>query len=241
VGFIKVTVDSRDAIAFLTAATKQVKFATARALTKTAQAVKAAERAEMQKVFASAVPYTLNSLYIKSASRDDLVAEVGIKTQGKTSAIDWLLPEIEGGPRTHGIEVFLKPLGLPPTGAFAVPGSAAPLSGNGKLNVSALKRIVSQLQSQPQGAAGFRSIQRKKGRGRGSKKAQYFYLDKPQFGLPAGIFGVKGREVQPIIVFVKQPSYRAKYDFYGVATKTAQQAFAPAFHAALADALATAR
>jgi hypothetical protein len=191
----------------------------------------------MQRVFKSAVPYTLNSLYIKSASRSDLISEVGIKTGGRSSAVDWLIVEIEGGPRTTGIEVFLRQ--FIPSGAYAVPGSAAPMSGNGKLNVNALQRIVSQLQAQPQGAEGLRSIQRKKGRG--STKAQYFYLDKPQYGLPAGIFGVKGREVLPIILFVKQPSYRAKYDFYGVATKTAEQVFGGLFHTALTDALASAR
>lgn len=235
---IRVRVNIDDALNTLTVAQKQVDFAHAVALTKTGQAVKAAEREEMQRVFTSAVPFTLNSLYVKSATRSNLVATVGIKDQGGTSAVDWLLPEIEGGKRTHGIEVFLKPIGLPPSGLYAVPGSAAPMSGNKKINVNALKKIIGSLQSQPQGAAGFASIKRK---GRSSKKAQYFYLDKPMFGLPAGIFGVKGREVLPIILFVKQPSYKAKYDFYGVATTTAERVFPQAFKAALAAALATAR
>lgn len=236
---IQCKVDASDALAMLTAAVKQVDFATAVALSRTALAVKAAERAEMQRVFVSAVSFTLNSLYVKTASKSNLIATVGIKDQGGKSAVDWLLPEIEGGHRTHGIEVFLKPIGLPPNGLFAVPGSAAPMSG-GKININQLKKIVGILQSQPQGAAGFVSIKRK-GRGRSSRKAQYFYLDHAAFGLPAGIFGVKGREVLPIIIFVKQPSYRAKYDFYGVATTTAERVFPQLFKTALADALASAR
>jgi hypothetical protein len=239
---IKVKIDISDAINLLTAAQKQVDYATAAALTKTAQAVKAAEREEMQRVFTSAVPFTLNSLYVKSATRSNLVATVGVKDQGGTSAADWLLPEIEGGRRPRGIEVFLKPIGLPPTGMYAVPGSAAPMSGNKKININALKKIVGQLRSQPQGAAGFTSIKRASTKtGRSSRKAQYFFLDKPMFGLPAGIFGVKGRAIQPIILFVKQPSYRRKFDFYGVATTTAERVFPQAFKAALAAALATAR
>ena len=233
---IKVTADASDALKALTAAAKQVAFATAVALTKTAQAVKTAQRAEMQKVFKSPVPFTLNSLYVKSATKTEPVAYVGVKNQGR-SAINWLLPEIEGGARTHGIEVFLKPLNLPPTGMFALPGKSAPMSGS-HLNVNALKRIVSQLQAQPAGAAGFAAIKRKKGRG--SKKAQYFYLDKRAFGLPPGIFGLQGRQVLPIIVFTSQPSYRAKFDFYGVATTTAESVFPQRFREALASALASA-
>jgi hypothetical protein len=236
--FIKVKIDTSDALNALTAAAKQVEYATAVALTKTAQAVKAGERAEMQRVFVSAVPFTLNSLYVKSATRTDLVATVGIKDQGR-SAINWLSTEIKGGARPSGIEVFLKPIGLPPSGMYAVPGKEAPMTSNKKLNVSALRKIVSQLQAQPQGLQGMTAIKRKQGRG--STKAQYFALPKPMLGLPAGIFGLKGREVLPIVLFVKRPSYRAKYDFYGVANRIAQEKFPALFHKALADALSSAR
>lgn len=235
---ISVKADISGALAKLTAAaSNQVPFATALALTKTAQLVKADLRQEMQNVFKSAVSFTLNSLYIKSATKSNLVSIVGVKSTGRTSAATWLRPEIEGGPRFSGIEAFLRPAGLPPPGLYAVPGSGAPLSSGGKINISALQRIVAQLTKITGGAQGFAALKRK----RTGTRAQYFYLRSPQFGLPAGIFGLKGRQVSPIILFVRQPQYRKRFDFYGVGQSSARRRFPEQFEAAMQTAIKTAR
>ncbi|MGH6742655.1 MAG: hypothetical protein ACREDY_27095, partial [Bradyrhizobium sp.] len=133
--------------------------------------------------------------------------------------------------------IFLRPVGLPPHDLYAVPGSAAPLTGQGKVSIPALKRIVGQLSAVPAGAGGFGAIRNR----RTGRKLQYFYLTEPRFGLPAGIFGLRGREVLPIIIFVRRPAYRKRFDFYGVAERSARRNFPEQFHIALANALATAR
>lgn len=234
---IKVNADiSRASRLFDNLREDQLPFATALALTKTAQKVQADVRKEMQHVFLSAVPYTLNSLYVLAATKSSQVSVVGVKNK-RGGAIEWLLPEIEGGPRPSGIEVFLKPANLPPPGMYAVPGLYAPISSNGKTDVNALRRIVSQLSAVPTGVAGLRAL-----RSRGqSRKAAYFALLQPDFGLKPGIYGVRGREIQPIIIFVKRPMYRRRLDFYGVAQRSAERYFADEFDAAAQRAIATAR
>jgi hypothetical protein len=237
VTIVKVTMDISGALAKLEAAAKQGDYATAVALTKTAKIVQADLRSEMQRVFTSAVPFTLNSLYVKSASKSDQTATVGVKTQGRTSASNWLLPEIVGGLRHGGIEVFLKPIGLPPPGMFATPAGAAPLTGAGKLNVNAIKRIVTQLAGQPQGANALQVLKRR----RTGSKIAYFALPRAVGSLHAGIYGRRGHEILPILYFVKQPSYRKKFNFYEVGTASAQRNFPIQFRLAMANALRTAR
>ncbi len=94
---ITVKIDASGAFAKLEAAAKQVAYAQAVALTRTAQIVKTDLRAEMQKVFSSATNFTLSSLYVKAATQSDPVAIVGVRAGGRSSAANWLLPEIEGG------------------------------------------------------------------------------------------------------------------------------------------------
>ncbi len=57
----------------------QLPFATAKALTLTGQKVKAGITSAMQRSFSNPTPYTLNSVYLKPATKTNLVAEVELK------------------------------------------------------------------------------------------------------------------------------------------------------------------
>src|SRR6185369_12985592 len=77
---IKVDIKGLDAVrARVAGLGKQVRFAAAVALTKTAKAVEVAEKHEMSDVFDRPTPNTINSTYVKPATRQTLTAEVGIK------------------------------------------------------------------------------------------------------------------------------------------------------------------
>jgi hypothetical protein len=233
---VHVSMDTKGAMAKLGAALKQGDYATAVALTKTAKIAQADLRTEMQRSFVSAVPFTLNSLYVKGATKTNQVATIGFKTGGRSNAQTWLQPEIEGGVRHGGIEVFLKPIGLPPPGLYAVPGSAANKTGSGKLSIPVLKRIVTQLAGQPQGVVGMQTARKRRG-----SKVEYFALSTSVGRLKAGIYGKRGRETLPIILFVRQPSYHKKFNFYEVGMASAQRNFPGQFREAMAAALRTAR
>jgi hypothetical protein len=242
---IRITLNIDDALfrAKLEIPKKQWPFATALALTKTAQAVKTDLSKEMGKAFENPTTYTLNSLKVERAEKATLVATVGVRggDQGK-GAVRWLAPEIAGGGRSHAIEAMLEPLGLPPAGMYAVPGNAAKTTGSGKLDINWFRSLVSDITSQ--GISEARGIVTKRTKGTGKKRQgalQYVVLMTKWGKLLPGIYGRRGRGIFPFILFVRPPKYRAKYDFYGVATRTANARFPDEFKAAIAKALATAR
>jgi len=99
---IKVTLEGAKRVTEeLAKAEKQVKFAAAVALTRTAQIAKREVEAEMPKVFDRPTRWSLNSLRLIPAKKDRLVARVEMKNEADKSApaTKWLSPEIEGGPR----------------------------------------------------------------------------------------------------------------------------------------------
>jgi hypothetical protein len=231
VTIVGVNVDTGKAQRFLDELGKQLPFATALALTKTAAIVKDDLVSNMESTFGSAVAFTLKGIYTKRATKQNLTASVGTKAQQSM----WLVPEIRGGTRPGGIEVFLRPLNMPPPGYYALPASGAPLTGNAKISIPKLRQIVSIILASGQSTV---SAVRSK---RQSKKVQYFALAQKMGGLQPGIWGRRGRAVFPIIIFVRKPRYRKKFDFYGVGTASAEAAFPNQFNMAAAAAVATAR
>ena len=97
----------------------QLPFALALALTRTVEQVKLEERQEMRRVFRNPIPYTLNSLYIKPATKSRLEARCWVKNDaGKgTPATKYLLPEVYGGARNvKRFEALMSPRWLGPSG-----------------------------------------------------------------------------------------------------------------------------
>src|SRR2546425_1644501 len=79
----------------------RIPYATAQAINETAKAVVADEYHEMVDVFDRPTPYTLNSLYRLTATKDNLRAIVALKDNpsGGTPADKYLNPQIHGGSR----------------------------------------------------------------------------------------------------------------------------------------------
>ena len=109
--------------------TRQLPFATAKALTLTAKAASEAGRKEIPQVFKSPTPYTQNSIAFTPATKQALTAKVFVKdrvSKGGTPPARYLLPEVRGGDRNlKRFEKTLRDTRVLPTGLFAVPGSAA--------------------------------------------------------------------------------------------------------------------
>src|SRR5579859_7336959 len=76
-------------------------YATATALTRTAQRCQSAIKGEMARVFDRPTSFTLNSAYIQYATKFKQRATVGIKDQSYKGVppIVWLSPQVYGGPR----------------------------------------------------------------------------------------------------------------------------------------------
>lgn len=225
---------------------KQARYAAAVALTRSAQDAQAGLRAEMRSVFDRPVPFTLNSLYLKRATRDDLEARVWLKDDFGTRD-HYLLPQVYGGTRgTKSMERALQAHGLMERHTFAVPAAGARLDGNGNVLRSQITQVLSQLRVQMTG--GFQS------RATGSKRSnrtirkqgvEYFALPNARGKLSPGIYmRVKfaaGSAVRPVFLFVDTVRYRARFKFFGVGQAIGLKAFPGHFERELAKALRTAR
>jgi len=213
---------------------KQARYAAAVALTKTAQEIRSAIPAELDKVFDRPTTFTKQGTYLKAARRDELVAEVGFRPiQSK-----YLKLQAEGGiymPREGGIRlpgnIQLNAFGNIPRGTIAKLKAAA---DNGQLSAALAKRLNVQ-----------------GNRRKGAKPLQLF------FGVPRGdawqnaplgiwrrVPGVDGGpgKLIPVILFEDTPAkYSKRLDLGQMARPIVAQRFQANFARALADAMRTAR
>jgi hypothetical protein len=233
---ISVKVENLEAVkASITGRVKQVRFATAKALTDTAAAVKAAIPAAMAQQLDRPTEFTKRGVYLKAARREDLRAEVGF--QGIQAG--YLQYQVFGGDRRPTRKALRLPTNIP-------------LDASGNLPPRTIARLI---QAAQQGKFG-KGVQRRLGldaagkpgerRKRNAAAGPSLFYGKPR-GLkwPVGIYRrVPGRpgKLIPIIVFPAQRAkYKKRFDFYGLADRTVQAEWPRKIEAALQYALATAR
>lgn len=232
---------------------KQATFAAAVALTKTAQDVRKDLRREMQRAFDRPTTYTLNSLFIKPATKARLQAIVWVKDSDRPT--HYLLPQIEGGRRSQKrFEELLRRRGIMGSSERAVPGAGARIDRYGNMAASQIIQILSQLNAF--NLSGFSANATGSQRSRVKRaKAAYFYARRGEsrFGrgswkrgeknqhLPSGIYVKTAAGIKPVLLFVSGANYAKRFRFGEVAQATARRVFAGHFDAALATALKTAR
>jgi hypothetical protein len=196
----------------------QVPFALAKALTVTARAISAQMPGALEEEFDRPTEFTKRGWYVTPARKDSLESVVG----PKEAQAAYLGYQIEGGQRQ------------PRRVALRLP-SEVQLDAHGNVPKGLIKQLVARAQ------AGRRATKSQAKRFGVSQEDALFY-GQPSGDRPAGIYQrAKGRLV-PLVVFPRQPAeYEARFDFTGKATQVADAEFGPAFEAALAAAMATAR
>ena len=241
---INVSIDISKALSRLDAAREQVPFATALALTKTAQAVQTDLVDEMRRVFKSPTPFTMASLYVKSAKKSDLTAYVWVKDRQRR----YMLTEIEGGPRNvKGFEALLIRAGIMPSGWYAVPASGAPLDQYGNVSGGLIGKLLSQLQAARESLQNESLAKKQRRNRRNNQVGSFFAIQVGQTShLRPGIYmrqsATSRGGIVPIFIFVSRaPAYRARFDFYGVGARMARQRFPLEFDRAITVALRTAK
>lgn len=220
---------------------EQVPFATALALTRTAQVMKAAQITEMQRVFDRPTPFTLNSLFVYPATKKRLWASVYFKDFAPkgTPAGKYLLPQVQGGGRRmKRTERALQRKGLLPSGMYVVPGKGAQLDAHGNMSSGQIVKILSYLQAF--GEEGYVANRRRGSKGRGKRRAEHYFVAAPG-NAPLGVWQRKGTGIVPVLIFVRPPTYRARYAFEAVGRRIIETHFGVEFGRALMQALATDR
>ncbi len=153
------------------------------ALNKTGKLVKEAEVAEMRAVFDSPTSYTLNSLKLTPATKDNLQATVGFKKPDRYGDNPhYLFPQVESGPR-H-LKGFEQGVGL----GELTPALGAKLNRYGNVSPGQIRQILSVL-GKAETAAGYNSNITDRSRRRNTKERDYVVIDNRQRGrLPMGVY-----------------------------------------------------
>ena len=232
---IKVT-HNLDAVArAFSAQRKQIAFATAVALTRTAQDLQRAVPPALERALDNPTEFTKRGTYLLAARKDKLQAEVGFKrTQAKYMAL-----QIAGGVRSAtqaGIKlpgnIQLNAFGNIPRGTIAKLKAAAK---EGTLGPALAKRINAN-GNRRKGAAPLQLFYGQP-TGRGWENAPVGIWRR----IPPAVPGGKGKLV-PVIVFEDTPArYRPRFDFARLARTTVADKFQGHLRASLQKALATAR
>lgn len=236
-------------------ATKQAEFAVMTTMNKAAYETSQVLSRRMAAVFDRPTSWVLNSIRYVKATRSNLVAKIDLDNWGNKQGVSVnhvLRAEIHGGNRNlKRSEVALSRAGVLPSGMAIVPGSAAKLDKNGNMSAAQIVQIISWFGGF--GEQGYSANMKDAGRrrlARGNKKQgrygfAYFALKKPHGKLRAGIYQrfdtSFGSSVKPVMIFIKIPSYKKRFDFYELGIKTAMNAFNRDLPAAVANAVRTAR
>ena len=223
----KVTVNIAPAMRLLDRTGKQVRYASAVALTRTAKRLEKLAEEEVGRVFHKPTRFVQRGFYTRPANVSNLEAVIGIKDrQAKV-----LLPHIIGGGRDR--KPFEEKLASDSSKAagYWVPGEGIRLNASGNMTKGQIVQI----------AAGLK---------RTGKYADVFVgvpLGHP--GAPYGIWGrkTKGRGkkavsgIVPLLIRISAPTYRKRFDFEGIAKKNAPRIFKEEFDRAFRQAMAGAR
>lgn len=239
--------DGKSAQAFLDRCSKQTRFATAVALTRTAKRIETELKAEMPKVFDRPTRYTLNSLYTKPATKATLTASVKIKDEAVKSIapIVWLAPQVYGGARPlKRSEALLRRAGVLGPSEYAVPAQGAKLDAYGNMKRSQIVAILSDVQAHFDPAQNSSRASRAK-RARGRRRGGIYFAARAGGHLKPGVYeriGTGfGSAVRPVLIFVQgAPTYRKRLDFFGVGQRVIDRHYTNEFDRAMAHAIRTA-
>lgn len=228
---------------------QQLPYATAVALTKTAKFVQADIQREMARVFDRPKKYTLNSLYVRPATKREQWAEVKVKDEAVKSLppIRWLAPQLYGGGRAQkGFERALERVGLMPAGWRAVPTKAAPIDQYGNVTGGMIVKILSALKAM--GEQGYLANRTARSSKRARRRDEYFVAlpgREQTRHLRPGIYrrrGAGGVDITPIFLYVNHPPrYRKRLRFFEIAEQVGRMRFPLEFSKAMRAAVSTAR
>jgi hypothetical protein len=224
----------------------QVPFATAVALTRTAQIAQARIEDAFPRVFDRPTPYTQKSLYLKPATKTRLEALIKLKDDaGKgTPAAKYLLAQIIGGKRNYKrFEMSLYLKGILPQGYYAVPGQGAQIDAFGNMNRGQIIKVLSALKAAER-VSGFMANRTETSKKRRKNLPEYFVA--PVGGhLYPGVYQrfkfAMGNAIKPILVFVKPPEYKKRLPFSEIVNDTIATEFSVEFEKAAKAAMASAR
>lgn len=224
---------------------KQVTFATAVALTRTAQLVKKGELDVMRKRLDRPTPTTLNSLFVKPATKQKLEARVWFKDSFASGipADTYMQAAVYGGTRRHKrLEKALIARQIMKPGQYAIPAKEF-LNQYGNITGGLAKKVLSGLGA-AETTSGYQANATGSRRSRRKGNADRFFvldgLDRSR-----GIWERKGTAwgdaIRPVFLFADAPRYKIRVPFQKIAENIVKANLDKQFEVALQQAMRSAR
>lgn len=220
---------------------EQLPFASAVALTRTAERVQFNEKEVMRDVFDAPTPWTMNSLFVDPAEKRDWPKQ-SARTWFKdfapkgTAANDYLQAQVSGGPRKHKrSEKALIARGIMKSTEYAIPGNGAQLDPFGNMKKGQIVKMLSDLRAFSEvGYLANRSASKRST----AKASGYFFADiDGTRGIWQRVKGWSGG-VRSVLVFVSHsPKYRKRFPFWEVAENTTKAHYGRIFEIELNNAV----
>lgn len=230
---IKIELQGMDRVQrMLGSAAKQVRFATAVALTRTAKKGSQRLQQEMQRQFDQPTPWIGKGTFSSGAKPVSLEARFGVKDRQAL----YVKEHFGAGRGRRGqkpYERVLRSMGVLPADYRAVPGAGLKLDSRGNPTRNQLREILGALKSRVAVA---------KGRGRRMQLQAYFVIP-PGHGshLHPGVWQRTGRAITPVLIFVAAAAYSRRIDLPRLAQKLVRDEFQSEFGRAFEQAMRSAR
>ena len=215
---------------------RQIKYATARALTALAKKGQKAIEQQIGGVFSNATPWIRKGVFVTAARTSGLEATVGIKDQGaRATPAHYLREHITAGERGNKpMELAMRSMGILPAGWLAVPSrDGVQRDAYGNVSRATLSRIL-------------RALSQKQTTTRGAIAARVFVI-KPgvRSHLAPGIWSATRvgdqRAIKPVFLFVSEVSYRRVLDLEEIVGDVVRRDLDAEFRAAFDEAMRTGR
>lgn len=223
---------------------RQVPFAIKNTLNKLAQDVKTDVVNEMRNKFDHPTPFTLNSLFIKYATKQSLTARVYLKDKELFKSRPFneqLAHEFAGGQRIRKrLEYWFQRAGYISSNEYLVPGEAAQLDAFGNMSRGQIQKILSQLRAGPDAYAYKTNSKRSLGKRR---DIQFFWSRGGSLkrGVWARYRFAFGSAVKPILIVVAHAGYIRKIDIDRIGNARVNRDFNDRFAIELQKAIASAK
>lgn len=227
---------------------RQLPFAQSLIANRMAQRVRDNEISVMKARFDRPTPWTLNSLYIKAATKQKPTARVWFKDFAPkgTPANTYLQPEVSGGSRNaKRMEKAMEAMGYLKPGQFLVPAQGAKLDAYGNMQRGQVVQILSAFRAfsgvgfnaNASGSKRSRRTQAKSGANR------YFFGEVGgELGIWQRVKTAFGDGAKPIMIVTDgSPKYRIRFPFYAIAENTVKANYERVATKAIDEALRTAR
>jgi hypothetical protein len=243
---VDVKVTNSDAVrAMLAGQQRQIPFAAAVALTRTAKTIMDEQQGLLPAELDRPKPATVRALRMERATKANLTATVRFKERGEgVPAADFLGHNIAGGRRgMKRSELMLQAAGILPGGMLTIPGTAARLDAYGNMSRGQIVSILSYFRTFGTVTSGGKKInsgRMNRATKSRAKPVEYFVVP-PGGRMPAGIWQRTATQAKPVLMFVKPGSHRKLVKFHETAQRVVARDWTANFNRALDEALRSAR